>query len=77
MFASGISSNVFDNGEFWYYSNLIRSNDRKSDIPLTPENYQTHFDKHDVIIVLSSIPNLVNPGWGFVDHTYNRYFKAK
>ncbi len=75
MFEIGVSKNVFDNGEFWYYNKLIFSETEKEKIYLKTVNIKEHLESHDTVIILTSLPNMPSMGWGFVEKVYSIYYK--
>ena len=75
LYGMGWANNLFTDNHFWYYNKEIYP--QQSDIPLTTEdiNLRDEISKYDVIIILGTDANLPNFGWGFIENSYNLFFK--
>lgn len=76
MFNWGLSRQVFNQGQFWYYNKLIYPDSytkptRVEDLDLIKE-----VEKNDVIILLSTDANLPDFAFGFIDQLYDAYFNS-
>lgn len=73
MFNFGIS-NVFSTSHFWFYNQQVFPESFKNPLYTNQLDIMDEIGKHDVIILMSTGPNLPGLGWGFIQNTYNILF---
>lgn len=74
LFNWGMSRDVFDNGQFWYYNKEIYPNSYKKKIFVKDIDVQKEIEKNKAIILLSTSGNLYKFAFGFINQVYNIYF---
>jgi hypothetical protein len=65
MFSAGFSTQVFNDGKFWYYYNEVYPDHWNSPALVKDRNLFEEIKKTDVVIVLCNDQNLKDIGWGF------------
>ena len=74
LFNSGISRDIFNNGEFWFYNKQIYPQSYTAPLNVEDINLNDHIESNDVIILLSTDANLSKFAFGFIDEAYDLYF---
>lgn len=70
----GLSKDCFNNGQFWYYNEIIYGEGLDAPIKTADINLQSEIEKNDVIILLSTDANLWKFAFGFIDQLYEVYY---
>src|SRR5690606_32551870 len=76
LYGNGFASQFFDNGQFWYYHNQIYE-DGKEAVWVKDQDIMKEIEKHEVVILLSTVANLYRFAFGFIDDLYNLPNKEK
>lgn len=58
MYNLGTSEKIFNNGEFWYYNNLIYPESSQSTLLVESINFKERIDQYDVVILMCTDGNL-------------------
>ena len=74
MFNAGISREVFDNGQFWFYNQEIYPDTFESPKNVGDIDIQTEVEKNEVVILLCTDANLYKFAFGFIDQLYAKYY---
>ncbi|MBL31374.1 MAG: hypothetical protein CMP62_01420 [Flavobacteriales bacterium] len=74
LFNSGISRDIFNNGEFWFYNKQIYPHSYTAPLNVEDVNLKAHIETNDIIILLSTDANLPKFAFGFIDQVYDLYF---
>ncbi len=77
MFNMGISKNVFNNGQFWFYNRQIYPESFTSPLHVADINLIEKLEKNDIVILLSTDSNLFRFAFGFIEQLYDEYFGEK
>lgn len=70
----GLSRDVFNDGEFWYYNEQIYQASVPEFLPLKEENAKERVEKHQGILIVCTDANLYRLGFGFIEQMYDIYF---
>lgn len=62
---------AFNSVQFWYYNKLFNPESNQEGLEVDEFELIEALKKNDIIILLSSTPNLQNLGYGFIDNVYN------
>ena len=62
---------AFNRVQFWYYNKLFNPVTNQEGLEVDETELIDALNKNDIIILLSSTPNLQNLGYGFIDNVYN------
>ncbi|MEZ5083695.1 MAG: hypothetical protein R2750_09620 [Bacteroidales bacterium] len=62
---------AFKSVQFWYYNRLVDPASNQPGLEVNELTMISALEKNDIIILLSSTPNLQNLGYGFIDNVYN------
>lgn len=76
MYNSGISSNIFNNGKFWFYNEQIFPDSYESPKKVADIHIQEEVEKNDAVILLTTDANLYKLGFGFIDQLYEKYYST-
>jgi hypothetical protein len=74
MFNFGMSREVFDNGQFWYYNQEIYPNSFESPITVSEIDIQSEVEKNELVVIICTDANLYKFGFGFIDQLYEKYY---
>ena len=74
LFNSGVSRDIFNNGEFWFYNKQIYPHSYTAPLNVEDVNLKAHIETNDIIILLSTDANLPKFAFGFIDQVYDLYF---
>lgn len=72
-----LSEEVFNNGQFWYYNELIYPESFVKELKVSEIDIQKSVEENDVIMVLSTDANLSSFPFGFINQLYEKYTKSK
>jgi hypothetical protein len=70
----GLSKEIFNNSEFWYYHKKIYPQSFKKELLVENVDLKSRIEKQDVIILMSTDATLEKFTFGFIDDVYNIYF---
>lgn len=74
LYGKGFSSEVFDDGQFWYYNEQIYQASNKGSREVGELDFITHeVEKSDIVILMLTEANLFRLGFGFVEQLYDEY----
>lgn len=73
----GMSRDVFNGGQFWYYNELVYPESLEKELHVKDISFQKAMDQHDAILLVVTDANLYKFGFGFVEQAYNFYFHPK
>jgi len=62
-----------ENSEFWYYNKEVYNNDNQKIGMVADLDLGTQINDHNYFIVLSTVMNLENFAWNFIDQMYDYY----
>jgi hypothetical protein len=74
MFNAGISREVFDDGQFWFYNQEIYPDSYESPKNVNDINIQSEVEKNEVVVLICTDANLFKFAFGFVDQLYAKYY---
>ena len=74
LFNAGLSKDVFNNGQFWFYNQEIYPDSYQEILRVSDINLQSALESNDVIILLSTDANLNKFAFGFIEQVYEIYF---
>lgn len=74
MFNFGLSREVFNNGEFWFYNNQIYPEVNGTPKFVKDINFQQEIEKNKLIMLMSTEANFSNFPFGFIDKAYDIYY---
>ncbi len=74
MFNWGLSKDVFDNDQFWYYNKQIYPDNYSQSTTVEDIDLKKEIEKTDVILLISTDNNLYKFAFGFIEQVYNIYF---
>jgi hypothetical protein len=77
MFNFGLSRDVFNNGQFWYYNQQIYPDSYETPIKVEDINIIKEVEKNDAVILMSTDGNLYKFAFGFIDQLYGAYYNKK
>ena len=77
MFGWGLSRDVFNGGQFWYYNEQIYPESYKQPLDVKDIDFQYEVEKNDVILLMSTDGNLHKFAFGFIDQLYDCYYPLK
>ena len=74
-FNGGMSRDLFDDGRFWYYNEVIYPDSYESPLNVKDIDFQKKLEENDVILIICTDANLYKFGFGFIEQAYDAYFK--
>lgn len=74
MFNAGISREVFDDGQFWFYNQEIYPDSYESPKNVGDIDIQVEVEKNEVVVLICTDANLFKFAFGFVDQLYAKYY---
>jgi hypothetical protein len=74
MFNAGISREVFDDGQFWFYNQEIYPDSYESPKNVGDIDIQLEVEKNEVVVLICTDANLFKFAFGFVDQLYAKYY---
>lgn len=74
MFNFGLSKNIFNNGQFWFYNKEIFPASYNNPTYVNNIDIKKTIESNDIIILLSTDANLYKFAFGFIDQLYYIYF---
>jgi hypothetical protein len=74
MYSWGMSKNVFNNGQFWYYNDQIYADTLKQAVRVFDVNLLDEVNKHQVILLVCTEGNLFKFGFNFVENLYDAFY---
>ena len=77
MFNAGLSRDIFDNGQFWYYNENIYPDSFEKVKTVAGIRINEGIEAHDMVVIICTDANLYKFAFGFIDQAYNAYFPAK
>ena len=76
MFNFGLSKDLFNDGQFWYYNKQVYPDSYNKPIVVSDLDMIESVEKNNVILLLSTDANLYKFAFGFIDQLYDEYFSA-
>ena len=74
MYNEGLSKDVFNNGQFWYYNKKIYSQEPDwATLPVGETDIRAEVEKNDIVFILQTEATLYRFGFGFVEKEYELY----
>jgi len=73
LYNAGLSSRVFDNGQFWFYNKAVYPESFTKKTFTTDLNLKQQIANYEVIILLSTEATLKQFAWGFIDEAYKLF----
>lgn len=74
LYNMGLSRDIFDNGQFWYYNKKIFSQQPGwATLPVKETDIRSEVEKNDIVFILQTEATLYRFGFGFVDKEYELY----
>lgn len=73
IFNWGLSRDAFNNGQFWFYNELIYPESFEKEMHSKDIDIQREVEKNDVVIILTTDANLHKFPFGFIDRLYEVY----
>jgi len=74
MYNEGLSKDVFNNGQFWYYNKKIYSQEPGwATLPVGETDVRAEVEKNDIVFILQTEATLYRFGFGFVEKEYDLY----
>lgn len=77
IFNFGLSRDVFNDGQFWFYNEQIYPESYESPLNVNDIDIVSEIEKNDVILLLCTDANLYKFAFGFIDLLYEIYFDEK
>lgn len=74
MFNAGISREVFDEGQFWFYNQEIYPDSYESPKNVGDIDIQVEVEKNEMVVLICTDANLFKFAFGFVDQLYAKYY---
>ncbi len=74
MFNAGISREVFDDGQFWFYNQEIYPDSYESPKNVGDIDIQVEVEKNEMVVLICTDANLFKFAFGFVDQLYAKYY---
>lgn len=65
LFNMGVSTNVFDNGRFWFYNNEVFPDNYQKPTKVSDLNILEEIQKQDVVVLMATEATLDRFPWGF------------
>lgn len=75
MFNWGLSRDVFNHGQFWYYNQQIYPDSYQNPLNVSEIDIKKEVEKNDVIVLMSTDANLHKFPFGFADQLHHEYYK--
>lgn len=75
LFNYGLSTQAFNNGQFWFYNELIYPESYSKNLHVSDINIQKSIEENNIIMLLSTDANLFKFAFGFIDQVYDSYFE--
>ncbi len=77
LYNMGLSRDVFNHGQFWYYNKKIYSQEPGwATVPVNETNIRREVEKNDVVFILQTEATLYRFAFGFVDKQYELYAQS-
>ena len=76
LFNMGLSRDVFDNGQFWFYNVQIYPDSFEKELKVEDVDIKSEILKNDAIILLTTDANLYRLGFGFIDGLYSSFLES-
>ena len=73
----GMSRDVFNGGQFWYYNEAIYPDSYESPLFVKDIDFKKRVEENDVILIICTDANLYKFGFGFVEQAYSTYYPNK
>ena len=77
MFNAGLSRDMFDNGQFWYYNESIYPDSFEKPKTVADIRITEGIEQHEVVVIMCTDANLYKFAFGFIEQAYEAYFPAK
>ncbi|MFC2097631.1 hypothetical protein ACFLSI_04780, partial [Bacteroidota bacterium] len=74
MFNWGLSSNVFNHGQFWFYNKQIYPDSYEKPITVDELDFRKEIEKNDVILLMSTDALLDRFAYGFIESAFEAYY---
>ena len=74
IYSTGVTDNVFNPSQFWYYNQEIYPESHSSPLRVTHIDYASRIKEADVIVIMHTEATLHKFGGGFVDLCYETFF---
>lgn len=77
LYNMGLSREIFNNGQFWYYNKKIYSQEPGwATKPVNETNIRREVEKNDIVFILQTEATLYRFAFGFVDKQYELYAQS-
>lgn len=74
MYNEGLSKDVFNNGQFWYYNRKIFSQEPNwATLPVNETDIRSEVEKNDIVFLLQTEATLYRFGFGFLEKEHELY----